>query len=169
MSDNSSKTVRLLLCIITVLLLVNLVGTGWIATKVVNQNSVTIDASETLPEIFNDKVISGLYDNFEEAINSENYQGLYNSFDPFIKPQLDFNDLIQLGAKFRSSFGSLSEGAYSHYEYLGSEKGRDWYNIIYIAKSSGGKLATPSVEVTIGVITLGETYGISKYNIKGNF
>ncbi len=155
-----------LLYLLTVLVALNLLATGWLVHAVSTRTVGSEQQASDLPEVLDSVERARLFGEISSRFNAEDFSGLYDRFDDLAKVELDRADTIDLMRKMRIGFGSVSDGIYSHHELTGDSKGRKSYTIYYRAKLTGGEMIPETTGYLKALVfTSGQSYGFTGFSV----
>ncbi len=148
-SSINSVLLVALLGIILVLLLCNLIGTGYLIFKSQQQitSGETTFSREPLPaELDSAEGQETLFEKFKVPFNNMDDDKLYTLLDPLVRTEITREDFDEQMPLLYQIGGTISNGIYSHYDYQGTTRGRKVFILHYIIETNNG---TASLDITI--------------------
>jgi hypothetical protein len=149
-----------LLYVLTVLVMVNLVITAWLAMR---PSGRTVGGTKSLPSSLTKTERTRLFESFQSAYNAEDYNALYQIFDSVAQVQISRPVFDQQVGHLRNLFGRVENGVYSHHEYTGNEQGREWFLLHYVVKFE--KASERKGYLIITIASAGREFGIFKFDL----
>ena len=150
-----------LLYVLTLLVVLNLVVTAWIALHYVRTPRSTKELPATVEQI-REEVAARIVD----AYNRRDFSSLYDVFDPYARAQLSEEGLTEPFRKSRDALGEITSTEFSHHAFVGRQRDRDWYELHYRMELYGGKMNSGSLKITVG--GNGDSFGIMRIDLRSD-
>lgn len=155
-----------LLYLLTVLVALNLLATGWLIHGVSTEPVGAEQQVTALPGMLDGAGLAGLFGEISSRFNAEDFSGLYDQFDDLAKVELDRTETIDLLRKLRVGFGAVSDGTYSHHELTGDSHGRKTFTIYYRARFTGGEMIPETTGFLKALVFTSEQgYGLTGFSV----
>jgi len=138
--NTTSAVIIGLLKIILVLLIFNLGATGYLIYKS-QQNVIgeTTTTNEPLPaELNSAQGKTALFEKLKEPFNNMDNEKLYALLDPLLQVEVTSEEFDAQMPLFYQLTGSIKNGVYSHYEYVGISDGKKWFTVYYKIQTDNG-------------------------------
>jgi hypothetical protein len=149
--------------VIATLLVVNLALTAWLLVRQSDSSHPLESKTPTLPAALTDAKRTELFADIQARFNAGDPAGLYTLFDEFARGQLSEADAIAQLEKLRALFGPILSGSYSHYEFVGSQGERSFFNLFYNVTLSSSQF--PRGQATVAITSIGNGFGLIGFRI----
>lgn len=110
--------------------------------------SQTKEESKKKPDV-SDAEANSLAAEVTRLYNSKDSTGLFNRFDSLAKAQLTQAQLSAQLDQLYPVMGTISDAAFSNSALAGSEGNRDYYNLNYKVRLTGGPFETGEMKLTV--------------------
>jgi len=129
------------------LLLLNLGVTSYLVFRP-SQSDATTGSAETTIDV-SEAEANSLAAEVTKLYNAEDNTGLFNKFDSLAKTQLTQEQLAGQLDQLYPVMGTISDAAFSSAVLAGSEDGRDYYNLNYKVRLTGGPFISGDMKLTV--------------------
>lgn len=148
-----------LLYVLTLLVVINLVVTAWIALHFATATEPTKELPPAAAAI-RDEAPTRIVD----AYNRRDFAALYDVFDPFAKSQVSQEQVAAPFSKTRDALGEITSTEFTHYAFVGHQKDRDWYELYFHMDLSGGDVSSGILKITVAGV--GDHFGIMRIDLR---
>ena len=150
-----------LLYVLTLLVVLNLVVTAWIALHYVSAPRSTKELPAAVEQM-RDEAAARIVD----AYNRRDFTGLYDVFDPYARAQVSEEQFTEPFSRSRDALGEITSTEFSHHAFVGRQLDRDWYELHYRMELSGGQVSSGSLKIT--VVGGGDSFGIMRIDLRSD-
>jgi len=154
--------------VIIVLLVANLVATVWFGVTYQSVTTTQNKIENTLPSHMNKSVRDKIYEQFVSPYNDRDYEAMYDLFSPSAKAQIDKKETFNTLRQLVDYFDSVTEGGYSHSEYIGSQGDLEQFKLFYKVKFSEKSKFGTSGSLSITLAIRDDEYEVWGFNLRSN-
>jgi len=133
--------------VIVGLLVLNLGITSYLAIRP-SSSSATTEPAKTKVDV-SESEAGRLADEVVKLYNTKDNVGLFAKFDNLAKAQMSQEQLTAQLNKLYPLIGTISDAAFSDAVLAGSNGGRDYYNLNYKVRLTGGPFNTGDMKLTV--------------------
>ena len=133
--------------VIVGLLVLNLGVTSYLAFRP-GSSSTTTEPAKTKVDV-SESEASRLADEVVKLYNAKDNVGLFAKFDSLAKAQITQEQLTAQLNQLYPVMGTISDAAFSDAVLAGSDGGRDYYNLNYKVRLTGGPFISGDMKLTV--------------------